>query len=123
MTRPIDSFGLFRVNHDDAVVRQDGHVNTPEMYHVYGPHPWRDGKPMGDRLIVGIPMQTGLVREVGANGATEEVLLAIVADRLERLAAGPLVDSNTRDAAAFAREAMECLRTKDREERGNVIEE
>jgi len=76
--------------------------------------------PDDDACTVDIYFQNGPIAEVGVNGVTNEVLLAIVIDRLRSLQAGPFkCDDN--DYALFAAEdALHWLkeRTRDRMERG-----
>lgn len=71
-----------------------------------------------DGLVV--LFQNGPINEYGVNGITQEVLLAIVADRLEAFQAGPFACPENRNALAHVQDAMTWLqsRTKARMERG-----
>jgi hypothetical protein len=67
-----------------------------------------------------ISFQNGPINEHGVNGITQEVLLAIVADRLEAFQAGPFACPENRNALAHVQDAMTWLqsRTKARMSRG-----
>lgn len=88
----------------------------------YGARP-ANGAPMlgkdGGACLL-IPFQTGPVREVGVNGLTNEALLAIVQDRLERYQDGPLACPQNAAAWSSVRTALAHLhmRTRDRMARG-----
>lgn len=67
-----------------------------------------------------ISFQNGPINEHGVNGITQEVLLAIVADRLEAFQAGPFGCLENLNALEHVRDAMTWLasRTKARMARG-----
>lgn len=67
-----------------------------------------------------IKFQKGCIAEAGVNGLTHEVLLAIVADRLQSFQAGPFPCLENERALAYTRDALEWLqkRTKARVARG-----
>jgi hypothetical protein len=67
-----------------------------------------------------ITFQDGPIKEVGVNGTTHEVLLAILADRLRSFQAGPYADDRNKMALAHVLEAAAELnaRTRERETRG-----
>jgi hypothetical protein len=69
---------------------------------------------------VRIPFQNGPANEAGVNGVSNEVLLAIVADRLEGFQAGPYACEDNGVALAKIKSAMGDLqqRTKARLARG-----
>lgn len=69
---------------------------------------------------VEIRFQNGAINEVGANGLSNECLLAIVADRLEGFQSGPYACEENANALIYVRFAMERLkdRTMKRVERG-----
>ena len=71
-----------------------------------------------DGLVV--LFQNGPINEHGVNGVTQEVLLAIVADRLESFQAGPFACPENRNALMHVQDAMTWLqsRTKARMARG-----
>lgn len=71
-----------------------------------------------DGLVV--LFQNGPINEHGVNGVTQEVLLAIVADRLESFQAGPFACPENRNALMHVQDAMTWLqsRTKARIARG-----
>ncbi len=67
-----------------------------------------------------ISFQNGPIKECGTNGLTQEVLLAIVADRLECFQAGQFVHPKNQEALDHVRAAMQSLkdRTLERVARG-----
>jgi hypothetical protein len=75
-----------------------------------------DGHPDG----LEIHFQDGAINEVGVNGVTQEVLLAVVIDRLRSFQAGPFACKENADALLHAMEALDALksRTKARMARG-----
>lgn len=73
-----------------------------------------------ERTALTILFQNGPINEVGVNGVTQEVLLAIVADRLRSFQAGPYSCRENALALTKVEEAMHWLqkRTLDRMRRG-----
>jgi len=67
-----------------------------------------------------ISFQNGPVREEGINGVTNEVLLAIVEDRLKSFQAGPFACRANASALFGVRRALKALheRTQERVKRG-----
>lgn len=67
-----------------------------------------------------IEFQKGPIGEVGVNGVTQEVLLAIVIDRLRCFQAGPFACPENGEALAHAEASLDWLhsRTKARMARG-----
>ena len=67
-----------------------------------------------------IDFQNGPINEVGVNGLTNEVLLAILIDRMQGFQSGPFACRENALALTKLEEAMMWLhsRTKDRMERG-----
>lgn len=67
-----------------------------------------------------VRFQNGAIAEHGVNGVTQEVLLAIVADRLECFQAGPFASDYNAKALEHVKAAQESLlqRTRDRMARG-----
>ena len=67
-----------------------------------------------------VRFQHGPIKEVGTNGITQEVLLAILIDRLEGFQSGPYACPENADALEHLRRATERLhdRTKARVQRG-----
>ena len=68
----------------------------------------------------GINMQKGAIKEVGRDGITDEVLLAIVLDRLRGFQAGPFSCRENALAITNIEQGMHWMnaRTKDRMARG-----
>jgi hypothetical protein len=69
---------------------------------------------------VELPFQHGPIKEVGVNGLTNEVLLAIVVDRLEFFQRGQFACEENADALGYVKLAGEALeaRTKRRTDQG-----
>ena len=67
-----------------------------------------------------LPFQHGLVKENGVNGITNEMLIAIVIDRLEGFQAGKYACSHNKAALESLKDALAFLelRTKERQIRG-----
>jgi len=67
-----------------------------------------------------IEFQNGPIKEVGVNGVTHEVLLAIVADRLKAFQSGPFANSHNEIALKHVELALSSLKTRtiDRINRG-----
>lgn len=76
---------------------------APVLYQV------RYGDPVA---VVHIPFQNGPVGEVGTNGLTHEVLLSIVADRLEGFQAGPYACEENRIALERVNDALATLKMR-----------
>ncbi len=68
----------------------------------------------------GLPFQRGPIKEVGTNGITHEVLLAILVDRLEGFQSGAFACAENAITLQLLKTAQESLhlRTKRRVERG-----
>lgn len=67
-----------------------------------------------------VEFQNGPIGEAGVNGLTQEVLLAIVIDRLRSFQSGPFACEANGNALGFVEEALHCLhdRTRERMSRG-----
>lgn len=67
-----------------------------------------------------IEFQNGPIAEKGVNGVTQEVLLAVVIDRLESFQAGPFPSKDNANALKHAKLALKALhnRTQERLKRG-----
>jgi hypothetical protein len=67
-----------------------------------------------------IHFQNGPIAEVGVNGVTQEVLLAVVVDRLRSFQAGPFACKENAEALDHAEQSLDWLksRTKARMARG-----
>lgn len=85
--------------------------------HQYKIEVTSEGKPS---WLVDIPFQNGGIQEVGTNGLTNEVLLAIVKDRLEGFQSGQFKTRENAIALTHIDDAMHWLhhRTRERESRG-----
>lgn len=81
-------------------------------------HEYEIAVPQGVRTR--LSFQNGPINEVGVTGLTNEVLMAVVIDRLRSFQAGPFRCSENQEALMHLREGMAALhsRTKDRVARG-----
>jgi hypothetical protein len=73
-----------------------------------------------DETCLKVLFQNGPIPEAGVNGVTQEVLLAIVADRLQSFQAGPYACAANAEALKHVEAAQEALlsRTRARMARG-----
>ena len=105
---------------------EPGSRGANHLYHITGfnsesnaSDPWtaRHGQPAVHSTIL---FQNGPIPEVGVNGLTHEVLLAIVADRLRSFQAGPFACKANACALTHIEEAQHWLqqRTIERMRRG-----
>lgn len=93
------------------------------LYAVYGFH--TQGNPSADSFsndetCLKVLFQNGPISEAGVNGVTQEVLLAIVVDRLQAFQAGPYACVENGEALKHVEAAQEALlsRTRARMARG-----
>lgn len=105
---------------------EPGSGGACHLYHITGFHsgsnpsdPWteRHGQPAQHSTIL---FQNGPISEVGVNGLTHEVLLAILVDRMEAFQAGPYACRENALALTKLQEAQHWLhhRTLARMNRG-----
>lgn len=97
------------------VLDEAGAGGANHLYHITGfnsasnpSDPWteRHGQPAEHSTIL---FQNGPIPEKGVNGLTQEVLLAIVQDRLEAFQAGPFACEENGNALEAVKEAMHWL--------------
>ena len=69
-----------------------------------------------------VRFQNGGIAEHGVNGITQEVLLAIVADRLESFQAGPFANGYNATALGHVKFALETLQSRTRERMSRGVE-
>lgn len=95
------------------VIDQPGPGGANHQYDVRG----TDSSRIADHRIC---FQKGPINEAGVNGITQEVLLAIVVDRLRCFQAGPFACKENAEALELTQQALEWLksRTKARMARG-----
>ena len=105
------------------VLDEPGAGGANHLYEVegfdYGTNPSAGAhKVEGNALLV--LFQNGPIGEAGVNGVTQEVLLAIVADRLQAFQAGPYACEENGNALEHIKAAKRWLeeRTKNRMARG-----
>ena len=97
--------------------RDPAHGNASHNYTLQ----WqieREGKPFEVTQL--LQFQHGPINEVGVNGITNEILIAMVMDRLEGFQAGPFACKDNAEALNFLQLALEWLkiRTEKRVARG-----
>jgi len=89
--------------------------NANHLYAVYGFHtannPDADSSTK-DETSLKVLFQNGPINEVGVNGVTQEVLLAIVADRLRSFQDGPYKCKENACALTHIEEAMHWLQQR-----------
>lgn len=96
------------------VVDEPGAGGAHHVYHVVF-------NPQGaNGFLIPVPFQNGPIAEVGVNGLTHEVLLAILADRLRSFQAGPYACKANACALTHIEDAQLWLqqRTLERMRRG-----
>ena len=89
--------------------------------HRYTIHGMRDAEPpIGVPQSVTLEFQNGPIKEFGTNGLTQEVLLAVLIDRLEGFQSGPFACDENAEALFHLKRAVSFLnaRTEKRVERG-----
>lgn len=95
------------------------------LYTVYGFHsltnPSKDALCADDTRAT-ILFQNGPIKEAGVNGITQEVLLAICADRLECFQAGPYACEANQLALTHIHAAMALLKQRTRERMARGVE-
>jgi hypothetical protein len=103
-----------------TVMDEPGAGGANHNYLITTPDWTRAPDGSGAKGVWDINFQNGPIAEHGVNGVTQEVLLAIVADRLESFQAGPFACPENRNALAHVQDAMTWLqsRTKARMARG-----
>lgn len=103
-----------------AVTDEPGAGGANHRYEINGFD--TSGNPSADviRKHMTILFQNGPINENGVNGITQEVLLAIVADRLMSFQAGPFANNYNERALKHVVAALDALfdRTRDRLARG-----
>lgn len=108
------------------VLDEPGAGGACHLYHILGynsetnpsdPFVARYGRPSVHSTVL---FQNGPIAEVGVNGVTHEVLLAILIDRMEAFQAGPYANDYNADALDHMRNALDALlaRTRERMDRG-----
>ena len=102
----------------EADARDEKNGNASHIYQISWPHPECD--PGTDMQAVELPFQHGPIGEVGVNGLTNEVLLAIVIDRLEGFQTSKWACEENAQALSYCKEALAQLelRTLARTARG-----
>ncbi len=98
---------------DITVTDAPGHGGASHVYRV-------DQKDTAGEPMVEISFQNGPIVEHGINGVTQEILLAIVIDRLRSFQSGPFSSRENALALTKCEEALHWLqqRTIDRMRRG-----
>lgn len=99
---------------DVVVVDAPGHGGASHVYRV------DHANTAGCDPLMTVSFQNGPIAEHGVNGVTQEILLAIVIDRLRSFQAGPFSSRENAHALTKCEEALHWLqqRTLDRMRRG-----
>lgn len=102
---------------------EPGAGGANHLYAVYGFHTLKNpsaDSTCRDETCLKVLFQNGPISEAGVNGVTQEVLLAIVADRLRSFQAGPYACEENQNALDHVEAAQRWLheRTKERLHRG-----
>lgn len=103
-----------------TVTDEPGAGGANHRYAVQGFDPTTNASFDGEAPVTVILFQNGPINEVGVNGLTQEVLLAIVADRLRSFQSGPFACKANACALTHIEEAQHWLqqRTLERMRRG-----
>ena len=103
-----------------SVLDEPGSGGANHHYMITTPNWQRDPDGANAKGVWDIQFQNGAIGEVGVNGVTQEVLLAIVIDRLRSFQAGPFSSRENALALTKCEEALHWLqqRTLDRMRRG-----
>ena len=98
---------------------EPGHGGANHLYHAYIPTTGSDGEPTLGNLMI-LRFQNGPISEVGVNGITQEVLLAVCIDRMRSFQLGAYACHEHQMALAKMEEALHWLqqRTNARVARG-----
>ena len=104
--------GAFNDNIVIYVVDEPGSGGASHCYDVVLP----------DGNSTRIEFQNGPIKEAGINGLTQEVLLAIVIDRLASFQRGPFACEANQTALGFAEETLAVLHDRTRERMGRGVE-
>lgn len=75
-----------------------------------------------DGVHIGFPFQKGPIKEVGVNGITHEILLAILIDRLEHFQAGPYACQENAEALSLLEGASFWLKERTRKRMARNVE-
>lgn len=99
---------------DVIVADAPGHGGASHVYRV------EHSNSVGHNPLLEISFQNGPIAEHGVNGVTQEILLAVVIDRLRSFQAGPFSSRENALALTKCEEALHWLqqRTLDRMRRG-----
>lgn len=111
MTREVTEHRVNPAN-DALVVRVLDEPGAGGANHVYEISGFRDADGVPGLGPVLIDFQNGPIAEAGVNGLTQEVLLAIVADRLRSFQAGPYACRENALALTKVEEAMHWLHSR-----------
>lgn len=95
------------------VMDEPGAGGACHHYHVSGYKPENGGIALPTATL--IAFQNGPIKEVGTNGLTQEVLLAICADRLRSFQAGPYACRENAVALTHIETAQMWLQKRTRE--------
>jgi hypothetical protein len=107
-----------------SVLDEPGSGGANHLYEISGfdasANPSFKGRDSYEQGI--ILFQNGPIGEFGVNGITQEVLLAIVADRLQSFQKGPFASDLNAKALGFVEQAQEALLSRTRERMARGVE-
>lgn len=125
MSREVTSHRVNECNESITIQVMDapGAGGACHAYNVYGFHTQSNASADGfnnDETCLKVLFQNGPISENGTNGITQEVLLAIVEDRLKSFQSGPYACRENAIALTHIQDAMNWLhrRTRERLQRG-----
>jgi len=105
----------------EVVASRKGAGGAATRYDVFGPRKQMGGAGLVPSFGLNMKFQDGPLAE-GINGLTNEVLLAILEDRLVGFQSGPFACEANAFALAHVREALEILHARTAERSGRGVE-
>lgn len=102
------------------VLDEPGAGGANHVYAIYGFHTQNEW--VKDDTCLKMSFQNGPIKEAGANGISQEALLAIVEDRLAGFQAGPYACDDNAIALDYVRQAMQWLQKRTRERMARGVE-
>lgn len=102
------------------VLDEPGAGGANHVYAIYGFHTKNEW--VKDDTCLKMSFQNGPIKEAGANGISQEALLAIVEDRLAGFQAGPYACDDNAIALDYVRQAMQWLQKRTRERMARGVE-
>lgn len=109
---------------NSLLIRRLDEKGAGGAYHVYEicKQYDADGSPDGNEYLSFLFFQNGPIAEAGINGLTQEVLLAVVIDRLRHFQAGLYPCDENQAALAYAEQSLHWLKERTRRRLNAQIE-